>query len=139
MRFQIGEVGGSGGDGLSAIAKYWFAVSGTGTEYWFEDGAVIGTGTGYWVVWKSRSSVLVLETGSFWSRGHRYWYWVLGCSGVAVMSDPAVLVLSTDLKDLRSSGIGTGWLGTDTGYWVVGVRKPPRFFKGVLGTENTLN
>ena len=53
-----------------AIAKYWFAVSGTGIEYWSEDGAVIGIGTGYWVVWKSRSSVLVLGTGFFWSRGH---------------------------------------------------------------------
>ena len=84
---------------MDAIEKYWFAVSGTGTEYWFGDGAVIGTGTGYWVVWESRSSVLVL-----------------GCSGVAVMPDPSVLVLGTDLNDSRSSGTGTGWLGTGTGY-----------------------
>ena len=70
--------------------------------------AVLVLSTGLKMV---RSSVLVL--GLFGSRGHRYWYWVLGSSGVAVMPDPSVLVLSTDLKDLRSSGTGTG-------YWVVG-------------------
>ena len=68
----------------------------------------------------ARSSVLVLGTGLFGSRGHRYWYWVLGSSGVAVMPDPSVLVLSTDLKDLRSSGTGTEWLGTGTGLWGFG-------------------
>ena len=121
-----------------AIAKYWFAVSGTGIEYWFErwcghrywywvlgclDVAVIGTGTEYWVILEPRSSVLVLGTGLFWSRGQArsigtgteycsersavigYWNWLL----------VLVLVLGCG----KCGGLGAKPPRKFLGYWVL--------------------